>query len=168
MPIRCCKIALSGASAFFLFLVVFNNVFDYGSNFAFVQHVLSMSDTFEGNSGMWRAIEAPWVHHAFYLLIIGWEFLAFGIISLGTWKLWQARKASAATWEKAKHCTIVGHTLSLLQWYVAFLTVGAEWFLMWQSKVWNGQGAAHRMFVVMGLVMLFIFLRDRDPAEDEA
>jgi predicted small integral membrane protein len=168
MPIRLCKIALSAASAFFLFLVVFNNVFDYGSNFAFVENVLGMSTTFEGNKGMWRAIESPVIHHLFYLSIIGWETLALVIIGFGTWKLWQARSASAAVWEKAKNCTVVGHTISLLQWYVAFLTVGAEWFLMWQSQTWNGQSAAHRMFVVMGLVMVFIVLRDRDPAEETA
>jgi predicted small integral membrane protein len=38
--------------------------------------------------------------------------------------------------------TDVALTLSLLMWLMAFLSVGAEWFLMWQSKDWNGQEAA--------------------------
>jgi predicted small integral membrane protein len=47
-------------------------------------------------------------------------------------------------------------TLSMLMWLVAFLTIGAEWFLMWQSRAWNGQEAAFRMFAVVGLVLLIV------------
>jgi len=43
---------------------------------------------------------------------------------------------------------------------VAFLTVGAEWFLMWQSKTWNGQEAAFRMFAVLGIVLIFTAVPD--------
>jgi predicted small integral membrane protein len=39
---------------------------------------------------------------------------------------------------------------------VAFLSVGGEWFLMWQSKIWNGQEAAFRMFTVVGIVLLLL------------
>jgi hypothetical protein len=28
---------------------------------------------------------------------------------------------------------------------------GSEWFLMWQSKVWNGQEEAFRMFAIVGV-----------------
>ena len=47
-------------------------------------------------------------------------------------------------------------TLSMLMWLVAFLSVGAEWFLMWQSHTWNGQEPAFRMFAVVGLVLLIL------------
>ncbi len=47
-------------------------------------------------------------------------------------------------------------------WLVAFLSVGGEWFLMWQSKTWNGQDAAFRMFMVVGLVLLLIAQPDAD------
>ena len=43
---------------------------------------------------------------------------------------------------------------------VAFLSVGGEWFLMWQSKNWNGQDAAFRMFTVIGIVLLFLVQQD--------
>jgi len=49
----------------------------------------------------------------------------------------------------------------MLQWLVAFLTVGGEWFLMWQSK-WNGQEAASRMFLVMGVILLFVNSPDEE------
>jgi predicted small integral membrane protein len=50
----------------------------------------------------------------------------------------------------------------MLMWLVAFLGVGAEWFLMWQSHNWNGQEAAFRMFVVVAIVLLLMLQPDRD------
>jgi predicted small integral membrane protein len=49
-------------------------------------------------------------------------------------------------------------------WLVAFLSVGGEWFLMWQSKSWNGQEAAFRMFIVVGIVL--IVLVQREPKDN--
>jgi high-affinity Fe2+/Pb2+ permease len=50
--------------------------------------------------------------------------------------------------------------LSLLMWLIAFLAVGGEWFLMWQSRMWNGQDAAFRMFTVIGIVLLLVAQSD--------
>lgn len=160
MLIRYSKIALVACSCFFLFLVVFNNLFDYGSNYAFVEAVLSMNTTFEGNAGMWRAIESPVVHHLFYWSVIAWEASAMVLIGWGTWKLWKSKSEGAAAFNKAKGIAAVGLTLSMLQWYIAFLTVGAEWFLMWQSQSFNGQDAAMRMFLVMGVSLIFLMMKD--------
>lgn len=162
MIIRLCKIALLAVSAFFLALVVFNNLTDYGSNFGFVQHVLGMDTTFPGNAGMWRAITAPWVHHVFYASIILWEASACALLLAGTLRLWRARAAPSAAWRKAKPLAALGLTLSLVQWYAAFICVGGEWFLMWQSKIWNGQDAAFRMFAMMGICLLFLLQREEE------
>ncbi len=162
MLIRLSKTALVAAAAFFLALVVFNNLTDYGSNFQFVRHVLAMDTTFPGNNGMWRALPGTWIHHTFYASIILWEFLSCAFLTVGTWKLWQSRTAPAAAWQHAKSLAIAGLTLSLLQWSVAFISVGGEWFIMWQSKTWNGQEAAFRMFAIMALTLVFLNQRDGD------
>jgi predicted small integral membrane protein len=162
MLVRLAKIGLTAASTFFLSLVVFNNLTDYGSNFAFVHHVLAMDTTFPGNRGMWRALEAPWIHHAFYATIIAWEAASAAIIGIGAIRLWTHRRASADAWQHAKSLATAGLVLSLLQWYVAFIAVGGEWFLMWQSKIWNGQDAALRMFAMVALSVIFLQLRDQD------
>jgi predicted small integral membrane protein len=47
-------------------------------------------------------------------------------------------------------------------WMLAFLSVGAEWFLMWQSKTWNGQEAAFRMFTIIALILIFLALPDTE------
>ncbi|MBY0490262.1 MAG: DUF2165 domain-containing protein [Gemmatimonadaceae bacterium] len=153
--VRACKALLVGATGLYLALVAFNNVTDYGSNLQFVQHVLSMDTTFPGNALLWRAIRAPWVHHAFYVTIIAWEIRSAVLLLLGAWRLWAARRAPRA-FVAAKGLALLGLTSNLLQWLVAFLTVGGEWFAMWQSNVWNGSETAGRMFTVVGIVLLFV------------
>lgn len=156
MILRLAKTALVAASAFFLLLVAFNNVTDYDSNFQFVRHVLSMDTSFPGNKLMWHALTAEWEHHVFYSTIILWEFTAGGLLATASWRMWWARRAPVATWQQAKSLATAGLALSLLQWFTAFLTIGAEWFLMWQSKTWNGQEAAFRMFGIFGIILIFL------------
>jgi len=68
----------------------------------------------------------------------------------------------AGIFQAAKRIPIVALTLAMLMWLVAFLSVGAEWFLMWQSHSWNGQDAAFRMFVVVGMVFLIILQPEQE------
>ena len=162
MTLRLCKVALVACAAFFLVLVVFNNVTDPGSNLKFVRHVLSMDDTFPDNSGMWRALPGPRVHLLFYCVIVLWEALSAALIGAGAWRLWRARRAPAAGWHCDKSLAVLGLTVGLVQWFAAFLSVGGEWFLMWQSKLWNGQEAAFRIFAILGILLIFLCQRDDD------
>jgi len=157
---RIAKASLAGGLGLYLALVVFNNLTDYGSNHAFVQHVLAMDTTFPGNAGMWRAIRAPWMVHVFYGSIILWEAAACALLAAGAWRMWAARGASPALFARAKQPAVAGLVLTMLQWLVAFLAVGGEWFLMWQSGTWNGSVVAGRMFVVSGVILLFVNARD--------
>ncbi len=165
---RHAKIALLAACGFFFLIVVLNNaVFDYPSNYGFVQHVLSMDTLFSGEAQRWRAFPDPtpadntyWFHHAFYWSIIVWEAAAGALCALGAWQLWKNVRAPAAAFHAAKSLAVYGLALTLLQWFTAFITVGAEWFLMWQSSTWNGQEAAGRMFMIFGIILIFVTLKD--------
>jgi predicted small integral membrane protein len=156
VTLRSAKILLVLAVGLFYALVVFNNITDYGSNYEFVRHVLMMDSTFPGNRGMWRAINMPWVHTAFYLSIIAWEFVTMALCWWGGVRLTCEFRAPDNEFHHAKTVAIAGLTVGLLQWLVAFLSIGGEWFLMWQSKSWNGQDAAFRNFVVVGIVLLLL------------
>ena len=72
---RLAKLAMVVSIALFAFIVTYDNIVDYGSNYAFVQHVLSMDSTFPGNALMGRAITAPWAWTGAYWIIIGVEGL---------------------------------------------------------------------------------------------
>jgi predicted small integral membrane protein len=162
MTLRTVKTALAFGVAIFYSLVVFNNITDYGSNYEFVRHVMMMDSTFPGNRGMWRTIHAPLAHTAFYLSIIAWETITMLLCWWGGFRMARALGGTAAAFQQAKRVSIAALTLSLLMWLVAFLAVGGEWFLMWQSKSWNGQDAAFRMFTVVGIVLLLVAQPDRE------
>ena len=164
MLTRLAKISLVASSALFLLIVVFNNLTDYGSNFEFVRHVLSMDTTFPGNRGMWRAMTSPLIHHIFYALIIVWELVAGVMLAVAAGRMWNARAQSTDAWRKASSLAVAGLTVSLLQWLIAFIIVGGEWLLMWQSTTWNGQTAAARMFIVFALILIFLNQRDDEIA----
>ncbi len=160
MILRLAKTLLVAAVAFFYTLVVFNNLTDYGSNYAFVHHVLLMDTTFPGNHGMWRAIHPLWMQAAFYDGIICWEAVTMLLLWAGAVQLLRAVGKPAPAFQEAKTLAIGGLTVSLLMWFVAFLSVGGEWFLMWQSHTWNGQEEAFRMFLVVGVILLLLVMRE--------
>ncbi len=153
---RLAKTLLVAASAFFYTLVVFNNLTDYSSNYQFVQHVLLMDSTFPGNHAMWRAIHPGWIHTAFYDSMIAWEVISMLLTWAGTVQLLRAIGKTATVFQSAKGLAIAGLTVGMLMWLGAFLTIGGEWFLMWQSRTWNGQDAAFRMFLVEGVILLLL------------
>ena len=150
---RFCKTSLVAALALFMGLVAVNNLLDPSSNFAFVQHVLSM-DTVASLRG--RALTSPVVHHLLFATIIAWEAATALLCGVGAGSLAYTCRRTAASFHRAKTLAAAGLVVGLLLWLVAFLTVGGEWFLMWQSPTWNGQNAAFRMFAVTALVLLYL------------
>ena len=162
MITRTAKILLLAAVALFYTLVVLNNTTDFDSNYQFVRHVLMMDTTFPGNKGMWRALNAPFWHMSFYFSVIAWEIVTMILCWWGSVVLLRNRSADAAVFNTSKRIPLIALTLGMLMWMVAFLSVGAEWFLMWQSHLWNGQEAAFRMFVVVGIVLVIMMQPDRE------
>jgi predicted small integral membrane protein len=156
MILRTVKILLVFGVAIFYTLVVLNNITDYNSNYQFLRHVLMMDSTFPGNRGMWRGINTPLLHTAFYISIIAWETITMILCWWGGIRMARMRRESAGLFQQSKGISIAAMALSLLMWLVAFLAVGGEWFLMWQSRMWNGQDAAFRMFTVIGVILLLV------------
>ena len=152
-------LALAGI-ALHLSLAALGNVVDYGTNQAFVQHVLSMDTTFGKPALMGRAITDPAVQHLAYLAIIAAETLGALLLWAGLVRLWLARAAPAEAWQAAKGLAIFALVWAFSIWVVGFIAIGGEWFAMWQSEQWNGQAAATRFATVTGLVLLFVAQRD--------
>lgn len=164
MVTRYAKIIMCLCLAAFALLVTFNNVTDYGSNYAFVQHVLSMDTTFPGNALMYRSITSPALWTAGYWLIIFGEGLTCLLFLLAALKLWNARRASGADFQAAKSYAAIAATMGFLVWFFGFMVVGGEWFVMWQSQTWNGQDAAFKFYISMLAVLIFVMQPDQDPA----
>lgn len=162
MTLRIAKVVLILAVALFYTFVVINNLTDYNSNYQFVRHVLMMDSTLPGNHGMWRALNSPRWHTAFYVCVIAWESIVMILCWWGGFGLARAMSAPASVFNRAKRTAVAALTFALLMSLIAFLDVGGEWFLMWQSKTWNGLDAATRMFTVIGIVLLFLAQPEAD------
>ena len=78
-------------------------------------------------------------------------------------RLLTSYRADRAQFTAALDLAVIALTTSLLMWLVAFLDVGGEWFLMWQSKMWNGQEEAFRMFTIVGVVFLVVVQPEPAP-----
>ncbi len=164
LTLRISKAILVLAIALFYSILVLNNITDYDSNYQFVRHVLMMDSTFPGNHGMWHAVNSPLIHTIFYTGIIAWESITMFLSWWAGIRLLRSYRADRAQFAAAQNVAVIALTTSLLMWLVAFLDVGGEWFLMWQSQKWNGQEAAFRMFTVVGVVLLLVL--QREPTSD--
>lgn len=162
IAVRAAKIAMVAAIAFFASLVAFGNITDYGTNFVFVQHVLSMDTVFPFSTIRYRAVTDPTLHHLAYALIIAAEAATALLCWIGAYRLLRAIRADARAFNRAKACAVAGLTLGFLLWQVGFMSVGGEWFGMWQSPEWNGVPSAFRFVVVIVGVLIVVLLPDEE------
>jgi predicted small integral membrane protein len=139
-------------------LICTNNLLDYTSNFAFVSHVMQMDSTFPHNQLLSRSITSPTLHHALYWLIILGEGLGALLCLLGSAMLAKHLFSSSPAFADAKSLGTLGMSVLLLLFFFGFMTVGGEWFLMWQSQSWNGLNTAHRYFSVLGIFLIIHLL----------
>jgi predicted small integral membrane protein len=160
IAIRAAKTAMVAAVALFATLVAFGNLTDYGTNFAFVQHVLSMDTIFPSSTIKYRAITDPALHHAAYALIIAAEIAVAVLCWIGAFMLARQLRADAAAFNRAKLSPVLGLIIGFLLWQVGFMSIGGEWFGMWMSKEWNGVPSAFRFVMVFVGVLVFVALPD--------
>jgi predicted small integral membrane protein len=167
LAIRIAKVAMVAGIALFATIVAFGNITDYGTNLAFVQHVLSMDSIFERSAIRYRAVTNPVLHHAAYALIIATEALIAALCWIGAGALMRKLRADAKAFQRAKTFSMLGLTLGFLLWQVGFMTIGGEWFGMWQSQAWNGVPSAFRFAMVIAAVLILVVLPD-DEIEPRA
>ena len=160
--VRLAKVVMVAALAAFAFLVTYDNLVDYGSNYQFVEHVLSMDTTFPDNALKDRAIADPRLWRAAYVAIIAAEGLTCLLLTIGAAVLVGRLRAPAETFNRAKAWAVAGLTVGFGVWFFGFLVVAGEYLAMWQSRSWNGQEAAFRFTMVILGVLIFLVLPDRD------
>ena len=160
---RLVKTAMVASTALFALLVAFNNLVDYDSNYEFVRHTLSMDTTFPGNALMGRAVTSPTLWTLAYWAIILTELVTGLVLAFAAARMARALRATAPTFAAAKRYVAIGVGLGFLLWFTGFMVVGGEWFVMWQSKTWNGQAAAFRFYMTLLAVGIFVSLPEGEP-----
>ena len=160
--IRLAKVTMVGSLAAYAFIVAYNNVVDYGSNYQFVRHVLSMDTTFPDNALMHRAITNESIWRVAYASIMAIEGLTAFLLALGAVMLLGRLRAPAEVFNRSKVWAVAGLTVGFALWFFGFMVIAGEYFVMWQSKEWNGQEAAFRITTEILAVLIFVSPPDRD------
>ena len=150
-------------NALYILLVAIGNITDYGTNFAFVQHVLSMDTTnFGGAPGanldpdvMWRSLSDPTVWNVAYIGVIVWESLA-AVVLLVACVAWLWAFVSGGAFDRARALSSIGLLMIITLFFGGFIAVGGEWFQMWRSTAWNGLEPAFRNSVLAGVTLILI------------
>ncbi|MGX5681659.1 DUF2165 family protein [Schumannella luteola] len=154
---------LVACNALYIFLVALGNITDYDTNFAFVQHVLSMDTTnFGAAEGtgldpdvMWRAITDPVAWNIAYIGVIVWESLA-ALVLIGACVAWLRAFVIRGSYDLARTLSTIGLLMIIVLFFGGFITVGGEWFQMWRSTSWNGLDPAFRNAVLAAITLVLI------------
>jgi predicted small integral membrane protein len=164
LAIRAAKIICTATLALYVALVAFGNLSDYGTNFAFVTQVLDMDYLLPGSHIRWRAIPAPALHHACYILIIATELMIAAMSAFGSWAMARNLRAKSSVFHEAKRWAVAGLTLGFVLYEGGFIAVGGEWFGMWQARDFDAVGSAFRTAAIMLATLIFVSLKDEDVA----
>ncbi|MEW1654864.1 MULTISPECIES: DUF2165 domain-containing protein [unclassified Streptomyces] len=148
-------VVLTGTVALYIALVAFGNITDFGTNQAYVRHVLSMDTTFHDPDLMWRAITSRSVQDAAYVAVIAWESVT-ALVLLAATAVGVLRRGSGG--RPARRLATFGLLMMMLLFGAGFWAIGGEWFSMWQSKQWNGVEAAVRNFLMAGVALVVVQL----------
>lgn len=150
---------VTGIVALYIFLVALGNITDFGTNQAFVQHVLAMDTTFMDPDVMWRAITNETVQNIAYVGVIVWETATALVLGYAL-LLWLGSRKSRE-FDQPRRVSTVGFLMLLLLFGGGFITIGGEWFQMWQSDQWNGLQPALQNFIISAFGLVLIHMPSR-------
>lgn len=154
--LRTAVIVLTAITALYYLLVAFGNVTDYRTNFDFVDNVFDMGTTFDDEHLMWRRIRNNGLVSIAYIGVIIWESLIALVLLCALFKWLRGND------RMGRRLSTLGWTMGLILFGGLFITVGGEWFAMWQSSKWNGLEPAFRNFVIAGIGIILANMASHD------
>lgn len=158
---RTIKALIVGIIGCFFTLIFLTNLVDYQSNFAFVQHVLSMDTIFPWSTLVSRAITSPmWWTIAYWAIIITEGITALLCIVWAIKMLSNVRDLTRYT--ISKKWAYRGLFLCFALFTFGFVVVWWEWFAMRQSDTRNGLEAATRVMIMTWIGILILASHDVD------
>jgi predicted small integral membrane protein len=152
---RTIKILLVAGMALMLTLAAFGNITMSDGGFGAVQGAVGMQTTYQHPNAMWRAIESPVLIWMAFGLIIACEIAAAVLCWIGAYRMWQGR-ASTELFEAAKAKAVMGLGVAACLYFIGFLVIAQEYFLMWQSTQLNVLPDAFRIFASAVLIALWL------------
>jgi predicted small integral membrane protein len=155
MNSRLIKIFFGISIGLYMLLVCINNITDYDANFQFVSKVSGMEDIFSRGKNGWRAVNSRILQYFFYTFIIAWEIVVTILVSLGVTRMVHKYRGETSVFKNSGKTLRIGLFLGVMLWFTIFVSLGGEWFLMWQSKLWNGQNTAFMLTICFLLFLIY-------------
>lgn len=154
----CTSIFVLMVAAYYL-VVAFDNITNpvnpNASNWPFVQGVLS-GDGVPADSGFgYRFISAEWFQVLSYIGIIAGETIT-GILLLVAGILGLRRSRFHSQWGSAQKWTYAGGTVGLGVFFLGFITIGGNWFIMYLNSTWNGMEPAFQNSVMTAFMLVLV------------
>jgi predicted small integral membrane protein len=152
---RIIKTLLVAGMALFLTLGAIGNITMSDAGYGAVATAASMEGTFKHPNAMWRAVTSPaliWIGFAGILIA---EIAGAVLCWLGAARMFAGR-ASAAAFAAGKRTAQVGLGVAACLYFIGFLVIAQEWFLMWQNQQLNVLQDAFRMFASAVLISLWL------------
>lgn len=157
------KIALVATVAAWGYVGAFGNFADWQGTRGAVEAATSMS-TWEGGSGSWRATTSPLVVGLGAILIPAFKLASAVLCTLGGIAMWRARHRGRE-FDTAKRLALAGCGVAMVLLFAGWIVIAESWFEMWRSDAMRGPAldSAFRYLGSIGLVALFVGMRDRTP-----
>ena len=152
---------LTAIMALQMLLIAITNWTDFGTNQAFVHHVLEMDTTFRDEDVMWRRIGSESLQNVAYVAIIVWESLTALVLGWALVRLARALRSSGE-YDSARRTATIGFLMVIGLFWGGFIVVGGEYFEMWQSTEANGLQPALQNTLLAGLALLVTHLPSPD------
>jgi len=109
----------------------------------------------------WKAIKSPvFIWLAFSIIPLAKFVTAFMCLP-GGFRMWQARKATAADFNQSKRLAVAGCAVSIAMLYGAFIVAAETYFNAWMSELGAlALPVAFRYIGSIGIIMIFVHMRD--------
>jgi predicted small integral membrane protein len=128
-------------------------------SYATFASVLGQADHPAFPKSLFPALGSPLVEIAAWVTM-ACEAATGALLLLGAWRLWSARKDTAA-FEAAKPTAKLGAAAAIVTWFGLFGVVGGAAFQMWQTQLGSGSLNDAFKFSVWGFFLL-LYLSQKD------
>ncbi|MDI9337716.1 MAG: DUF2165 domain-containing protein [Alphaproteobacteria bacterium] len=157
LNIRIIQSMLSLFMGIYFFIIFLGNITDYNANYFFVKNVLSMKEVFNPENNAWRSITNSTMHKIMYNFIILTECVCCFLFIFGFLKM--LKNIHTPNFIKQKQATLIAYFITLTLFFLGFICIAGEYFLMWQAKSYNAQPTAF-MVTLIAATFLIIHLHE--------
>ena len=149
-------------------LEVLGNIPHLDSVIARVYQIFALDSVFPASAALHAAIDGNYLAVISYLFILLLEIVTMVTCWVGSFMMWRALRLPARQFNRSKHFAILGITLGLLTWSVAYILFGEKWFNLITYDALGANSAPFRFLVIMLLLLIYLVIKDKETMTTRA